>query len=68
MRFIKISLSEKTEEIINIDNIYQIIKVEDYQEIEFIPSYTLFLKNCGPIRITENVYNQIKEKIKDLTI
>lgn len=68
MRFIKISLSEKTEQIINIDNIYQIIKGEDYRGIEFIPSYTLVLKNCGPISITENVYKQITEKIKDLTI
>lgn len=69
MRFIKISLSEKTEQIINIDNIYQLIKGEDYKEkLEFIPSYTLVLKDCGPIRITENVYKQITEKIKDLTI
>lgn len=68
MRFIKISLNENTEQIINIDNIYQLVKGEDYREKDFFSPFTLFLKDCGPIRITENVYKQIKEKIKDLTI
>lgn len=68
MMFIKISISENLEQLINIDNIYQLIKGEDYQKYKMIPSYTLVLKNCGPIKITENVYKEIKEKIKDLTI
>ena len=68
MMFIKISLNEKLEQIISIDNIYQIIKGEDYIECKYIPTYTLFLKNCGPIKITENVYKQIIEKLKDLII
>lgn len=69
MRFIKISINEKIEQIINIDSIYQLVKDEDYRgEVKFIPSYNLILKNCGPIQISENVYNQIKEKLKDLTL
>lgn len=75
MSFIKITLSEKVEQIINVDNILQLIKGEDLQLIEgvherfeAIQSYTLILKNCGPIKITEEVYKQIKEKIKDLII
>lgn len=68
MRFIKISINNGLEQIINIDDILQLIKGEDYIGLEFTPSYTLVLKSCGPNKITENVYNQIKEKIKDLTI
>lgn len=68
MRFIKITHNKHFEQIINIDNIYQLVKGKDYRDNEFIPSFTLFLKDCGPIRITENVYKQIKEKLKDLTI
>lgn len=63
MKFIKISLSEKTEQIINVDNIVQLIKGEVYRKWEMIPSYTLILKNCPPMEITENVYNQVKEQI-----
>ena len=43
MKFIKISISENLEQIISIDNIYQIIKGEDYIEGKYIPSYTLIL-------------------------
>lgn len=76
MSFIKITLSEKVEQIINVDNILQLIKGEDLQIIEeeanerfeAITSYTLILKNCGPSKITEEVYKQIKEKIKDLIL
>lgn len=70
MRFIKISLNENMEQIININMIYQLVKGEDLDlgEKKFFPSFTLFLKDCGPIRITEDVYKEIKEKIKDLTI
>lgn len=76
MIFIKITLSEKVEQIINVDNILQLIEGEDLQLIEVenkerfqsVPSYTLILKNCGPIKITEEVYKQIKEKIKDLIL
>lgn len=68
MRFIKISISKNTEQIINIDNIYQIIKGEDYDRNGLFPSFTLVLKTCGPIQITEEVYKQITEKIKDLTL
>ena len=68
MRFIKISLIKNIEQIINIDNIEQLIKSEDYREKKFIPSFTLVLKNCGPIQITENTYNQVKEKIMDLIL
>ena len=64
MRFIKISIREDFEQIINIYNIVHITKGEDFGRNGFYPSYTLFLKNCGPIEITENVYNQIKEKLK----
>lgn len=63
MKFIKISLSEKTEQIMNVDNIVQLIKGEDYIKWEMMPSYTLILKNCPPMKITEKVYNQIKEQI-----
>lgn len=66
--FIKITLNEKLEQIISIDNIYQIIKGEDYIEGKYIPSYTLILKNSGPIKITENVYKQITKKIKDFIL
>lgn len=68
MMFVKISITENLEQLINIDNIYQIIKGEDYQEYKMIPSYTLVLKNCGPIKITEDVYKQIKEKLEDFII
>lgn len=68
MMFIKITLNEKLEQIISIDNIYEIIKGEDYIEGKYIPTYTLILKNCGPIKITENVYNQITKKIKDFIL
>lgn len=68
MMFLKISLNENLEQIISIDNIYQIIKGEDYIEGKYIPTYTLFLKNCGPIKITENVYKQITKKIKDFIL
>lgn len=68
MMFIKISINEKLEQIISIDNIYQIIKGEDYIEGKYIPSYTLILKNSGSIKITENVYKQITKKIKDFIL
>ena len=72
MSFIKISLNENFDQIINIDVIQQIIKGEDLQLIgdqnheKFIsvPSYTLVIKNCGPIKITKDIYEQITEKIK----
>lgn len=68
MSFIKISLNENTEQIINVENIIQLIKgdelqlikVEDHEEFKAIPCYSLFLKNYGPIKITENVYKQIE--------
>ena len=63
-RFIKISIREDLEQIINIDNIVHITKGEEFRQNGFFISYTLFLKNCGPIEITENVYKQIKEKLK----
>ena len=63
MNFIKISISENLEQIINIDNIVQLIKGEDYIEREFLQSYTLIMKNCAPMKITEKVYNQIKSQI-----
>lgn len=63
MKFIKISISDKLEQIINVDCILQIIKGEDYLEGKYIPSYSLLLKNFGPQKITEKVYNQIKEQI-----
>lgn len=68
MKFIKISINEKLEQLINIDNIEQVIKGEDYKGIEFVHSFTLILKNCGPIQISENVYKQITEKLKDLIL
>lgn len=68
MRFIKISLNENLEQLINVDNIEQVIKGEDYKGIEFVPSFTLILKNCGPIKISENVYKQITEKLKELIL
>ena len=64
MMFIKISIREDLEQIINVENILQITKGEDFGRNGFYPSYTLFLKNCGPIEITESVYKQIKEKLK----
>lgn len=68
MRFIKISLIKNLEQIINVDNIDQVVKSEDYRGKEFFPTFTLVLKNYGPIQITEEVYKQITEKIKDLII
>lgn len=68
MRFIKISIIKNMEQIINIDNIDQLVKSEDYREHKSFPTFTVVLKNFGPIQITENVYNQIKEKIKDLIL
>lgn len=68
MKFIKISLIKNMEQIINIDNIDQLVKSEDYREKKFFPVFTLVLKNYGPIQITEEVYNQITEKIKDLIL
>lgn len=56
------------EQIINIDNIDQLVKSEDYRGKIFVPTFTLVLKNFGPIQITENVYNQVKEKIKGLIL
>lgn len=64
MRFIKISISENLEKIINIDNIVELTKGEDFGRNGFFPCYTLFLKNCGPVEITENIYKQIKEKLE----
>ena len=63
MNFIKISISEKIEQLLNVDNILQLIKGEDYRDHKIFPSYTLIMKNCGPIKITENVYKQIKEQL-----
>lgn len=68
MKFIKISINQKLEQIINVDNIEQVIKGEDYHGKEFFPTFTLILKNCVPVQITEDVYNQITEKIKGLTL
>lgn len=71
MSFIKIQLDEKSEQIINVDNILQLtkgdelqlIKVEDHEGFRAITCYCIFLKNFGPIKITENVYKQISEKL-----
>ena len=63
MSFIKISLSENFEQILNVDNIVQVIKGEDYAEGKYFDSYTLIMKNCTPFKISENVYNQIKKQL-----
>lgn len=74
--FIKISYNENLEDIINVDEILRIIKgedlqlieVENHEEFKTVPSYTLIMKSSGPIKITEYMYKQIREKIKELMI
>ena len=70
MIFIKIKLSDKTDEIINSDYIVELIKGEEYDDENksFLNSYSIVLKNEHPRKISEYVYNQIIEKIKGVTL